>query len=62
MEVFFYHLSFNNFFYLGEMEEVDAQVVSPMVIHQHLAARFCDLYPTAKKRALKKSFSGHVDI
>lgn len=34
------------------MEEVGAQVVSPMVIHQHLAARFCDSYTTAKKRAL----------
>lgn len=29
-----------------------AQVVPPMVIHQHLAARFCDSYPTAKKRSL----------
>ncbi|KAL8514467.1 hypothetical protein ACS0TY_013543 [Phlomoides rotata] len=34
------------------MEEVGAQVVSPMLIHQHLAARFCDSYPTPKKRAL----------
>lgn len=34
------------------MEEVGAQLVAPAVIHQHLAARFYDSYPMAKKRAL----------
>ncbi|KAH6821325.1 hypothetical protein C2S53_006156 [Perilla frutescens var. hirtella] len=34
------------------MEEVGAQIIGPTVIQQHLAARFCDSYPMAKKRAL----------
>ncbi|KAL2505924.1 Squamosa promoter-binding-like protein 14 [Abeliophyllum distichum] len=34
------------------MEEVGAQVASPIFIHQSLAGRFCDTHPMAKKRNL----------
>ncbi|KAI3465501.1 hypothetical protein Pfo_022164 [Paulownia fortunei] len=42
------------------MEEVGAQVVAPIVIHQPLAGRFCDSYPMAKKRGLPFHSSSFV--
>ncbi|CAI9777119.1 unnamed protein product [Fraxinus pennsylvanica] len=38
------------------MEEVGAQVASPIFIHQSLAGRFCDERPMAKKRNQPASF------
>ncbi|PIN08569.1 hypothetical protein CDL12_18858 [Handroanthus impetiginosus] len=42
------------------MEDVGAQVVAPIVIHQTLARRFCDSYPMAKKRGLPFHSSSFV--